>query len=132
MKSCAARWDKIARLVEERKSEALDLIEGLGINNDMMQNNDLVESSFSKLYVLTDKESVHIIKKLNESGIEAMHLEHKHKVYYQLPPWENVFFNTIKSPLPVAKFIYNAIISLPVEINSNEPVNLKIKQVMED
>ncbi len=125
LKSCAARWGKIVDLVEDRKSEARELLDALAMGSDSLQNNVQSESSFTKLFVLSDKESPTVIKQINESGIEAMHLEHKHKVYYQeklLAYDENM---DSQKTLRVYNELHDKLLSIPV---NNRVESLTIKQ----
>lgn len=117
LKSCAARWGKIAELVETRKSEARELLDELAIDSDSIQNNELADSSFTKIFVLSNESSPCAIEKLNESGIEAMHLEHKHKIYYQekLLHYDSNVDNG--STLEVYNILHDNLLSLPVDKN---------------
>jgi len=115
LKSCAARWEKIAELVEARKFEARELLNELAIDSDSMQNNELTDSSFTKLFVLSNESSPYAIEKLNGSGVEAMHLEHKHKVYYQEKLLHYDSNVDLGSSLGIYNILHDNLLSLPVE-----------------
>jgi len=83
-RSVAGRLTKIARLNQARQKTAgliVRLVSPLGFQ---FQANEKSISSYTKLFcVHPGINSEEAIRKLNEAGLEAMHLEHKHKVYYQ-------------------------------------------------
>lgn len=83
LKSCAARWDKIQKLVKINKETAKETLSALKLEGAIRQNNPRSEPSYTKLFLALGQDSPQFIETLNNNGVEAMHLEHKHKVYYQ-------------------------------------------------
>lgn len=116
LKSCAARWGKIVKLVETRKTEARELLDALMLDERLLQSSLHTESSFTKLFILSENDSLSAIRKLNESGIEAMHLEHKHKIYYQEKLMHYDDNKDQKSGLEVYDSIHDNLMSLPVDM----------------
>jgi dTDP-4-amino-4,6-dideoxygalactose transaminase len=114
-KSCVPRWDKIQRLIKQRKESAKTLLNDLGVSVGKMQFNPDSESSYTKLFILSEKHSKDVIQNLNESGIEAMHLEHKHKTYYQNNQLHLQNTPLSDSRLNNYKMIYDHILSLPID-----------------
>jgi dTDP-4-amino-4,6-dideoxygalactose transaminase len=113
-KAIVARFKQIKELVEIRKKQSKDLLTYLNISKDMYQYNDYAESSYTKLYILFNKNANETIKWLNNHGIEAMHLEHKYNKYYQekLIKYHYDLSNIPKTP--VYDFINDVIVSIPV------------------
>jgi len=114
LKSCAARWGKITDLMESRKADAMELLKNLELESDKVQNNPLSEPSYTKLFMLSKGISPSIIQKLNASGIEAMHLEHKHKVYYQEPYWDKNDLIVTHGALNNTQSLYGHVLSIPI------------------
>lgn len=83
LKSCAARWDKIQKLVKINKEAAQDTLSALKLEGVIWQDNPRTEPSYTKLFLALGQGFPQFIEMLNNNGVEAMHLEHKHKVYYQ-------------------------------------------------
>jgi len=82
-KSLVSRWEKVSRLVRVRQKIALMVLDELQVSEGMKQHNHNLESSYTKLFIKSNGKSPEVIQNLNLAGIEAMHLEHKHKVVYQ-------------------------------------------------
>ncbi len=116
--SCWSRWKMIQILVESRKAAAKLLLDEVGLSNELKQSNPLSESSYTKLFVLSRKDSKDRIRELNEQGIEAMHLEHKHKVYYQERLLSYADSDCLKYDLPTYERFHDRIASLPVSEHS--------------
>ena len=83
LKSCAARWDKIQKLVKINKETARETVVTLKLDGVVWQHNPRTEPSYTKLFLALGQDSPQFIEMLNNNGVETMHLEHKHKVYYQ-------------------------------------------------
>ncbi len=81
--SCCGRWERVQVLAAKLKESAKSLINELNVSEDDKQCNPLSEPSYTKLFIKSDGYSRDIIVGLNSIGIEAMHLEHKHGVFYQ-------------------------------------------------
>jgi len=119
IKSCCSRWDKIQNLVRLRMTEAESLMSFLDIQVERRQNNTKSVSSYTKLFLNSGGDSPEKISDLNAKGIEAMHLEHKHKVYYQ-----ERLLKYSDADCPCIKYnsyneIHDTLISLPIEYFAN-------------
>lgn len=114
LKSCWSRWSKIQALVESRKEAAKSLLSDLGISNGLKQSNPLSDSSYTKLFLMSGKDSKESILELNEHGIEAMHLEHKHQVIYQVKLLSFADSNLPNHNLKAYECIHDRLLSLPV------------------
>lgn len=116
-KSCVSRWDKIQRLAKQRKESAQALLKDLGVPAENMQSNPNSESAYTKLFILAENNSKDTIQNLNQSGIEAMHLEHKHKIYYQnkLLDYSSTDYDNMN--LSIYNCLHDQIISLPLSGN---------------
>ncbi len=114
LKSCFSRWDRIQSFVDKRKKSAKSLLCEVGVSNEQKQSNPLSDSSYTKLFVLSRKGSKDSIQELNEQGIEAMHLEHKHRVYYQEKLLSYACSDCLKDELVTYQRIHDRIVSLPI------------------
>jgi len=114
LKSCWSRWSTIQALVEIRKEAAKSLLNEVGVSSELKQSNPLSESSYTKLFVLSRKGSQESIQELNEQGIEAMHLEHKHLVKYQAKLLSYADSNLPSYYLKAYENIHDRLLSLPV------------------
>lgn len=82
--SVASRLSRINSLNQIRRQKVRQLIRMLTPLGFTFQTNISSESSYTKLFCYhPDIQSEEFIRDLNFSGIEVMHLEHKHKVFYQ-------------------------------------------------
>ncbi|MDD4560799.1 MAG: DegT/DnrJ/EryC1/StrS family aminotransferase [Candidatus Cloacimonetes bacterium] len=114
LKSCWSRWSTIQALVEIRKEAAKSLLNEVGVSNELKQSNPLSDSSYTKLFVMSGKDSKESILELNEHGIEAMHLEHKHQVRYQGKLLSFADPNLPYCNLKAYECIHDRLLSLPV------------------
>jgi len=82
--SVASRLSHISRLNRIRQQKARQMIRILTPLGFTFQTNARSESSYTKLFCYhPDIQAEEFIRELNFSSIEAMHLEHRHKVFYQ-------------------------------------------------
>lgn len=120
LKSCAARWGKIQTLVDQRKVSAKSLLRELRVSDEDRQYNTLSDSSFTKLFIRSAEDSRKRIEDLNKHGIEAMHLEHKHRIYYQEKLLYYEDSNTQHKEMLLYESMHDRIVSLPAsECSSN-------------
>jgi len=116
-KSCVSRWGKIQRLVKQRKESAKILLSDMDISKDKMQANPNAESAYTKLFVLSERHSKATIRHLNQFGIEAMHLEHKHDTYYQEKLLDLDISEHDNIKLDIYNCLHDQIVSLPLAEN---------------
>jgi hypothetical protein len=116
-KSLVSRWEKISRLVRQRQELALKMLDELQVSEGMKQHNHNLESSYAKLFIKSNGKSPEVIQNLNLAGIEAMHLEHKHKVVYQAKLLGYGLKDCGERALDSYDSIHDRIISLPVQEN---------------
>jgi|ADurb_Gel_01_Slu_FD_contig_123_10514_length_12340_multi_4_in_1_out_0_3 dTDP-4-amino-4,6-dideoxygalactose transaminase len=82
--SVASRMSHISRLNRIRQQKARQMIRIFTPLGFTFQTNARSESSYTKLFCYhPDIQAEEFIRELNFSSIEAMHLEHRHKVFYQ-------------------------------------------------
>ncbi len=82
--SVASRMSHISRLNRIRQQKARQMIRILTPLGFTFQTNLVSESSYTKLFCYHPNIQLEeFIRDLNFSSIEAMHLEHRHKVFYQ-------------------------------------------------
>ncbi|MDD3104163.1 MAG: DegT/DnrJ/EryC1/StrS family aminotransferase, partial [Candidatus Cloacimonetes bacterium] len=82
--SVASRLSRINKLNQIRRQKARQMIRIFTPLGFTFQTNARSESSYTKLFCYhPDIQAEEFIRELNFSSIEAMHLEHRHKVFYQ-------------------------------------------------
>lgn len=82
--SVASRMTQISKLNQIRQQIARQMIRMLVPLGFKFQSNAQSQSSYTKLFCFHPSiNSEEYIKSLNAVGLEAMHLEHRHKVFYQ-------------------------------------------------
>jgi len=113
-KSMASRIVKIEDLMNRRIHDAKSILNSLDLKQDMIQVDNYTIPSYTKLFVLGNQQSGHVVKGLNRDSVEAMHLEHKHGVYYQeklLSFGERLL---LEETLPNYTKIHDRIFSIPL------------------
>lgn len=116
-KSFAARIRKIENLNIKRKVTAEQIISHLSLHGYRFQMNMMSRSGYTKLFSIhRSVQSANSIRALSNAGIEAMHLEHKFKRYYQSPliPNQDVSDNTMRMMFPVYHSIHDNLVSWPL------------------
>lgn len=116
LKSCLSRWDRIQSFVDKRKKAAKSLLCELNVSSENRQCNPLSDSSFTKLFIRTTEDSRQRIEKLNNHGIEAMHLEHKHRVFFQEKLINYGYVMDSRKGVFVYHNLHDYIVSLPVNL----------------
>lgn len=115
LSSVASRLDKIERLNTKRVMIADQLISSYSKMGFIAQKQEATKSSYTKLFILHPKpQAQEIIKQLNHFGIEAMHLEHKHDVFYQQKLTELIPNCITTGDMKVYDQIHDRLISLPL------------------
>ncbi|MFA5570235.1 MAG: DegT/DnrJ/EryC1/StrS family aminotransferase [Sphaerochaetaceae bacterium] len=134
LKSVAGRLDKINNLIDKRKERARKLVEELESIGFLFQVNEAIRPSYTKLFCYhPDIESESFISRLNSLGVELMHLEHKHKVYYQKNQLKLSVLDKSMDSFPIYKNIHDKLISVSLLENSEtrKAIDL-IKKVVEE
>jgi len=113
-RSVAARLDKIEQLNRIRQNKARQIIRILGPLGFTFQTNVNSVSTYTKLFCHHPQiRSDEFIMSLNNSGLEAMHLEHKHGVHYQ-PKMTSVMKNNTRSGLVNYESVHDHLLSIPL------------------
>lgn len=129
-KIVACRLNAIIRLGKDRIYSAQQVVNALRSLGFLVQYNDRSESSYVKLFCVgTDTMPPHFIQRLNKAGIEAMHLEHKDRVYFQDRVEDIIEFkdSVITEELPVYHKIHDLLVSIPLLENDSRCLQV-IKQ----
>jgi dTDP-4-amino-4,6-dideoxygalactose transaminase len=112
--SVSGRLNIIKVLNEIRTTKAKQIIKMLEPLGFRFQKNDFTVSSYTKLFCMHERiESDSFIKHLNQTGLEAMHLEHKHGVHYQ-PKMTSVMKNNTRSGLVNYESVHDHLLSIPL------------------
>lgn len=121
-KTFVARIGKIENLNNRRKILAHQMISSLMFQGYRFQNNVNSVSGFTKLFSIhKDVTAFRSVKSLNTNGVEAMHLEHKYKTYYQeklLELGDSKKLNV--KDLPVYQYVHDRLISWPIFESMND------------
>ncbi len=114
--SVCSRLNKINELIKKRKMIGMNFARALSNLGVVISYSPYSSPSYTKFFCITQIKSKNLIQKLNKAGIEAMHLEHKDKVYYQEKLiYDPLFANHISyKNLEVYDKIHDNIISLPI------------------
>ena len=123
--SVCSRWSKIQELIDKQKRYGTILSQALSNIGVNINYSSSASSSYTKFFCTTDIKAKNLIKSLNNSGIEAMHLEHKNGVYYQ----EKIIYDPLFTSfitynhLPVYNKIHDYLISLPLNDYDRDSIN---------
>jgi len=131
--SVCSRLNKIQELVNKRKIIGMSLAQALSNLGVVISYSTSSSSSYTKFFCTTQNKSKNLIQSLNKAGIEAMHLEHKDKAYYQEKLiYDPLFTNhIIYKDLDVYDKIHDNLISLPLNDCDVSSID-KIIRVLKD
>lgn len=131
--SVASRLEKILALQPSRvdsASQLVSLLEPLGF---VFQANADSASSYTKLFCRHEKlSSLDTIRRLNDAGVEAMHLEHRHGIHYQPMLVADTQYSA-QQPEPrlaVYELFHDQLISLPLLEGMPQKYQLKIRDTL--
>lgn len=131
--SVDSRLEKILALQSQRAETAAHLIrllEPLGF--EFQKNADSV-SSYTKLFCRHQMiSSQDTIRRLNEAGVEAMHLEHRHGVHYQPKLVQDTSYSILQPAiqLPEYEVLHDQLVSLPLLEGMPLKNQLKIRDTL--
>jgi perosamine synthetase len=121
---CLTQFEKLKNLLKKRIKNASVLTKKIKNRSDIEIQKITNDSKhvFTKFMIKTDKKSIDIIRKLQQKGIDAKHLEYKHGCFYQERFDINPLYFHFDSIIKCNNYleIHDYMLSLPISPNMSE------------